>query len=121
MATKTLAVANQARNTQVTTWASLANGDDGQPLQAFDYSTMCVQLSGTFGVGGSVQIEGSNDGTNWFVLTGTLTAAAATAIIKTAAYMGQVIEQPLFIRPRVTAGDGSTLLNALIYGTRGRS
>jgi hypothetical protein len=63
-------------------------------------------MSGTFGTGGSISLKGSNDGTNYFVLTD----QGATAITKTAAGISAVAEKPLFVRPEVTAGDGTTAL-----------
>lgn len=44
------------------TWTALANGDTGKPLDYPDYGGDCtVSFEGTFGVGGSVKFEGSND------------------------------------------------------------
>ena len=90
------------------TWTALANGDDGQPLEAPLHSDRTVQVGGTFSVGGTVVIEGTVDGTNYE----TLTDPQGNALSFTAKGLEAVSELVTKIRPRVTAGDGSTSLNA---------
>jgi hypothetical protein len=65
-----------------------------------------VQVSGTFGVGGSVVIEGSNDGVNFIVLAD----PQGSALTFTVARIEQILELPRYVRPRVTAGDATTNL-----------
>lgn len=43
------------------TWPALANGDDGTPISFSQYTDKSVQVSGTFGVGGTLRFEGSNN------------------------------------------------------------
>jgi len=79
---------------------TLTNGDTGSPMvlgrNAF------FQATGTFGTGGSVQLEGSNDGTNWGALSpSALTGAGLFGTLRKT-------EAPLYIRPHCTAGDGTT-------------
>jgi hypothetical protein len=104
---------------QYITWTPLANGDTGQPLEnAGRYSDKTVQIFGTFGAGGSVTLEGSNDprvmtapgSAVWFALVD----PASSAITKTSAAGEAVLENPRFIRPNVTAGDGTTALTVII-------
>ena len=85
-------------------WAAVPNGNQGDAI-AEDWTTASFQVGGTFGAGGSVQMEGSNDGTNWVILPGTaaLTAAGFFAPI-TASF------RPKYVRCNVTAGDGTTAL-----------
>jgi hypothetical protein len=85
------------------TWSELGNGDTGSRWQLRPtYWTALFQAEGTFGSGGSVQLEGSNDGTNWHKLSpDALTAAGFFSPL------GQT-EVPKYIRPNVTAGDGTT-------------
>jgi hypothetical protein len=90
----------------LTQWTGLANGDSGAPLQMPDCSDRSIQIGGTFGAGGSLQIEGSNDGTNYIVLTD----PQGNALTFTTARLEAVSEATAYIRPRVTAGDGTTLL-----------
>jgi hypothetical protein len=117
MATRSITVSKPSTNTELGVWTGLLNGDDGEKLQPFDYSDCTIQFDGTFGAGGTIVWQGSNDGTTWF----TLTDAQTTAISKTAAAIEQVAEVSLYVRPLVTAGDGTTNLNARFYARRGRS
>lgn len=100
----------------------LANGDTGVAIKTANFSDKCVQIDGTFGASGSVTLRGSNkaapsDATagDWF----TLTDPQANALTKTAAAGEQVLENPLWISPIVTAGDGTTALNIRIIAKRG--
>lgn len=77
-----------------------------------DFADRCVQVTGTFGAGGSVTIQGSNDdGTTW----STLKDAFGTALTFTSAGIAQITELPQYIRPSVTAGDGTTAINVRIF------
>lgn len=69
-----------------------------------EYADRSVQVFGTFG-GGTVVIEGSNDGTNWE----TLTDPQGNALSITARRIEQIQELTAFIRPRITAGTGVNL------------
>ena len=60
----------------------------------------------SFGSGGTCLIEGTNDGTNWY----TLTDPQGVALSITTAGIYQVIQVTLKMRPRVSAGDGTTAL-----------
>ena len=95
---------------RVITWAGLANGDTGAPLQMSSHPDKTVQLIGTLGTGGTLTLQGSNDGTNWF----TLSDAAGTDIVLTSLDGVTIMENPLYIRPNITAGDGSTLLSVIL-------
>lgn len=96
----------------VATWTGLLTAETGvfadMPVDA---ATRSVQVSGTFGAAGNVIIEGSNDGTNFFTLNNALGTALGTI---TTAALNSIDQNCLFIRPRVTGGDGTTLLNVII-------
>lgn len=94
----------------VATWPSMALGDDGQPIELANFADRSVQVTGVFGVGGSVRIEGSIDGTNYAVLTD----PQGNALDITTAKIEAVSELVRWVRPRVTAGDGSTVLTVLM-------
>lgn len=87
-------------------WSGLLNGDTGAAVELVDYADKTCTVTGTFGTGGSITLEGSNNGTNWFALTD----AQTQAVTKTAAGMELIVENPRYIRPSVTAGDGTTNL-----------
>lgn len=96
-------VIETAANLQVVQWASLtATNTDGSPYEVLDYNDHSVQMSGDFGVGGTLLWQGSNDGTNWF----SLTDAQGSIFSKTEASLEQVVEAPRYVRPLVSAGTG---------------
>lgn len=90
----------------VVQWASMANSDTGEQLELAQYPDRSVQVAGTFGTGGALVIEGSNDGTNW----ATLTDPQGNALSFSSAKIEAVSELARYIRPRVAAGDGTTSL-----------
>ena len=93
-------------------WLLLLNGDNGAPLQMSAWQDRTVQITGTFGIAGTIVIEGSNDGVNYK----TLRDPGGTALSFTAADLKAILELPKWIRPRVTGGDGTTSLNVYING-----
>lgn len=97
----------------VTTWAGLAADDDGEPVRLAVYSDRSIQVVGSFG-GASVTIGGSNDGVNYHALTDT----SGSELILTAAALKQIVELPVFIKPRVFGGDGSTDIKVIMAGRR---
>ena len=117
MATRTASVTpiNTFKDSaHVITWTGLLNGDDGSPIEMPGSSDRSIQFTGTFGVGGTIVLEGSNDGTNYV----SLTDPQGNAISKTAAGIEAVMELTRYIRPRVTAGDGTTSLVATLLVKR---
>lgn len=95
---------------KVITWTPLANGDSGQPLESARFADRSVQVTGTFGASGNLRLEGSNDGTNYVVLTD----PQGNALNLTAAGIEAVMEVVRYIRPRVTNGDGTTSLTVTL-------
>lgn len=111
MATRAATISNPTQGlvddgTQIVTWSGLLNGDDGAPVELPSHNDRSIQVVGTFGVGGTAILEGSNDGTNYF----NLSTPASVAISFTAPGLRGVLELPRYVRPRVTAGDGTTAL-----------
>lgn len=115
MAVRTAVVSfpsNYQGRSAVYAWSGLLNGDTGTTLDPTVFDGAALQVTGTFGVGGSLTLEGTVDGTNYVALN----TLAAAAIAVTAAGLVQ-IQSPgayLNIRPRVTAGDGTTNLAATL-------
>jgi len=97
------------------TWNAVANGDTGVPFELFDASDNCFSVDGTFGTGGSITLKGSNDGINYHALHDT----EDNVLTFTAAGMKQIEETPRYVRPEVTAGDGTTALVPIIRARRG--
>lgn len=99
-------------------WSAIANAGDGTPINVADYDDISFQAYGTFGAGGSISLEGSNDltaPTNFYILTARGGTAAATM---TAAGLKSINENPLWIKPAVTAGDGTTAIDCIVFGRR---
>lgn len=81
---------------------------DSSPIGFTQWGDMSVQVRGTWGAGGALAIEGSNDGTNYVVLN----SAQGTALSLSADSLKQIVERPRYVRARVTGGDGTTSLAA---------
>jgi hypothetical protein len=95
---------------QLVTWTPLTTTNaDGAPGIFTGSGDRTVQIAGTFGAGGTVVIEGSLDNNNWFGLKD----PSSTVISFTAAGLRTVLENVPYIRPRVTAGDGTTSITAI--------
>lgn len=95
-------------------WTSLDSDDSGSPAEVVDFPDKTVTITGTFGTGGTIKMQGSNDNSNWF----SLTDPQGVAIEKTAAAMELITENPRYIRPLVTAGDGTTSLTVQVLCLR---
>lgn len=96
-------------------WGTMANADTGEPFEAAQYADRTVQAVGTFGAGGNVAVEGSNDGVTWAALsdqTGVAINLTATGQLK------QVAEATRYIRPNISAGDGTTAIIVYMYTRR---
>lgn len=104
------------QNLRRVTWADMANGDVGEAvgIDKAEWSDRLMQVTGTFGSGGSVSGEGTLDGANF----ATLTQPANTALTFTAAGIKAVVEAAASFRPHVTAGDGTTALTVTLLMRR---
>jgi len=87
-------------------WPNMANGDTGAPFILAQYADRSVQVEGTFGAGGLVNIEGTNDTVNWAVLNDPFSNAIAISTSQIEAVTELVVQ----IRPNVAGGDGTTNL-----------
>ncbi len=98
-------------------WTGLLNTDYGSPVMVARYPDKTVQVHGTFGTTAVVAIEGSNldeptvnDVLDWGDCgdqTGTVLSIGELEPVV-------IAESPLWIRPIVSAGDGTTLLSVTI-------
>lgn len=99
------------------TWVGLANGDTGDWVRLAEWSGKTFQVYGVLGASGSVSIEGSNDissPTNSAVLSNW----QGTALTATALGFLTARDMPIWVRPHVTAGDGTTLLTVALAAHR---
>jgi len=96
-------------------WSGLTTTNaDGAPAEWIQWADRCIQFTGTFGAGGTVKLQGSNDGSNWFDLAD----PQGNAISKSSAAIEQVLEMTQYVRPFVSAGDGTTNLTATLVMRR---
>jgi hypothetical protein len=106
MATITPVVTNTPWNRVKTIlWETVTDTNHtGLPYYRPAFGVKSVQVTGTFN-GGTLRIEGSNDGTNYYALND----PQGNALDITAAKIEQIMETTLYIRPRITAGTGMDL------------
>jgi len=95
-------------------WSGLLNGDSGEPANLAEFSDRSVQIAGTLGSGGTIVVEGSNDGVTYY----TLKDIFGTSLSFTTLGLSGIAEITKWIRVRVTAGDGSTDLQAIVVARR---
>ncbi len=93
-------------------WLGLANGDDGDPISMPGASDATIQVFGTFG-GGTIILEGScevDPPSNFFQMRD-----GGDNVISFNAADGEMVGPiAVSIRPRVTAGDATTNLTAIL-------
>ena len=119
MAVRNALVTNVGKGVIKVTWSGLLNGDQGRAEDLTRYPDRAAQLTGTLGAGGSVNVEGSNDGgTTYAILNDT--RGEGNPITLTALDMRAVLENPALLRPNVTAGDGTTNLTLTIVASTSR-
>ncbi len=116
MAVRPIVPTKLSRGSHRWEWNTLLNGDTGGPLGANqgcpNFADKTVHVKGDFSGPATLVIEGSNDGVTWI----TLTDPGGTALSFTVEDIKVILENPQEIRPRVTAGDGSTDLDVFIVG-----
>ncbi len=102
----------------VVTWETLTTTNDtGRAVKIPEWADKTIMFTATWGAGGSVSLEGSNDGTTYFILNEPDNTSPVTA---TANALMTVLANPLWVRPRVTAGDGTTDVDVKLIATQKR-
>ncbi len=98
-------------------WENLTTTDaDGEWLEIPDFPNRSVQVIGTQGSGGDLDIEGSNDGgTNAAPLNDLDGNAISVGAPDT---MHMIRENTRAIRPNVSGGDGTTDYDVWLYAWR---
>ena len=75
-------------------WDALGQNEAGSAVELPEYADMTVQVVGTFN-GGTVTIQGSNDGATW----ATLNDPSSAALTFTSTRIEGILENPRYIRP----------------------
>jgi hypothetical protein len=102
----------------VISWGPLKNGEQGAVFTCPHFADKSIQVIGTFGDAGAVVIEGSNDpDLSEFV---TLNDAQGNPLSVTLAKLETILENVYAIRPRVSAGDGTTSLTVFLVAHTSR-
>jgi len=120
-------VANTAKNigardgsVQSIVWGPLTTTNlDGAWVDCADFADKTFQADGTFGAAGSIAIQGSNDEamptTNLWPVT---KAGTSTAMAFTVLGGGTANENPRWVRPILSGGDGTTAVNVKLVARR---
>jgi hypothetical protein len=95
----------------IATWAAMPNGEVGTPVELGNFADRSVQITGVFGVGGNLRIEGSINGTDYAPLTD----PQGNALDFTTPKIEAISELVRYVRPRVTAGDGTTSITVDMF------
>lgn len=119
MAVRNATVTNVAKGVIKVQWTGLLNGDQGRAEDLTRFPDRTVQLTGTLGAGGSINVEGSNDGGSTYHIMND-TRGEGNVLTLTALDMRQILENPALMRPNVTAGDGTTNLTLTILASTSR-
>lgn len=84
------------------TWANLLTANtDGSPVKSAEHMDVTWQLVAANAGTSTIKLQGSNDGTNWFVLN---MAAGGTPASFTASGGCTTLERPVYVRPQITTG-----------------
>lgn len=95
------------REAWVVTWTPMHNGDIGAaPTNLIGFADHTIQVEGTFGAGGTVQVLGTLDGVNFRQLTD----PQGNSLNIVSAGIKQITEACVSIIPNITGGDGTTAL-----------
>lgn len=103
------------------TWAGLTTTADtglAVGMQWAPWADRTVQVLGSFGTGGTVLIQGSNDGGATYA---TLNDPGSSALSIQAAKIKSVLELTETVRPFISAGDGTTSLTVVMVCRRTNS
>ncbi len=112
----TVLIGTKDFSTRKFTWETMTTSDDvGAPISFTEWADRSIHVTGTFGAGGNLAWEGSNDaGTSWYVLKdpqGTDLDIGATTI-------EAIMEITELARPHLTGGDGTTDLDVFVVVRR---
>ncbi len=112
MATRSVIRTEVSGKTHRYVWLGLGNGDDGAPISIPGASDMTFQAFGTFGANGTIILEGTckETATTFFQMRD-----GGDNVISFGSADGEMVAPiAVFIRPRVTNGDGTTDLTAIL-------
>ena len=114
MATISYTVTYPAKGITEVLWSGLTENDDGAPFDTALFPDKTVQVSGSFGTGGSVDIEGTLDvaAPGYDILKDG--SDNLLTILSASQHIDYIAERAMKIRPNVTAGT-SVSLNVKLF------
>ena len=107
----------------ICTWGDIPADEVGKQIYIPNHSDKTLQIFGSFTGGAVVSIEGSNDprakddpasAVWWTVLN-----AQGNALSVSSAGGHLILDNPIYIRPKVVGGDISTAITAILCAKRG--
>ena len=97
------------------TWEGFTtNGDVGAAVKVGRFADKTVHSDGAYGTGGNIVIEGSNNNVAWFPLSDHVGTAIDALNADTVGAL--IAENPLWIRPRLSAGTGTIDIDVILTG-----
>jgi hypothetical protein len=96
----------------IATWAALAAGENGDAFVLGQYADRTVQVAGI--TGGTITIQGSLDGTNYY----TLTDYQGNPLVFSAAGLNAISEMVYYVRPAASGAlTGTVVVTLAVKGT----
>jgi len=95
------------------TWSSLLTTETGNKADLSRWPTKSIQVSGNAGTGGSINVQGSNDGTTW----ATLDESPGDGLGTMAIGIKDILQNTRYVRPVVVSGDEATNFKVQILAT----
>lgn len=112
-ATRTVVNSAQGKANLLVTWGAInTNNQTAAIVEMPDFNVKSVHFHGSNFDGATISLHGSNDGTNFIVLTD----PQGTNIAKTASSIEQVQEHTRFIRPVGASIGTNTSVVVTVYG-----
>lgn len=99
---------------QLITWNLTTANPDGAPVSIPEWADRTWQATGTFSTA-VLNLQGSNDGANWFNLSN---AAGGAAISLMAPGGASTIELPLYVRPNLTTPGAAAAIIVTLLARR---
>lgn len=98
------------------TWTGLLTGDTGAPVCLADFPDKSIQVAGAAGTGGTIVMQGSNDGgTTYSTLHDQSDNALSGLVVADTAL---IAEHLMLVRPSVAGGDGATNFAVRLSGVK---
>jgi hypothetical protein len=98
---------NGSQSVSFVSWDGLKLGSQAKVLELGSVSSVSVQMSGNFGEGGAVALEGSNDGKNFLPLK----SLQGRDLKKSEPGIDSLADYVRYVRPVVLSGDSQTDVN----------